>query len=111
MDTIDRINAVLKERGLTGADLSRKIGLSTAVYSQWNTRKTKPSNKNLVRVAEALEVPVSALTGERKEEPSVSSGELNAEDMEFWKKEIENASPETLKEIIIRATEKLAEQK
>lgn len=75
MDAIDRINAILKERGMSGADLSRKIGVSTAVYSQWNRKKTKPSNKNIARVAEALGVSVSDLTGEgQKEKPAPVSG-------------------------------------
>lgn len=68
MDTIDRINAILKEKGMTGADLSRQIGVSTAVYSQWNRKKTKPSNKNVAKAAEILGVPVSELI-EQKEPP------------------------------------------
>ena len=84
MDVIDRINSILKERGLTGADLSRKIGVSTAVYSQWNTKKTKPSNKNILKVAEALDVPVSELLGysPQKEKIPAQGGDLSLNDIE-----------------------------
>lgn len=76
LDAIDKINALLKQRGLSGAELSRAIGVSTAVYSQWNTKKTKPSNKNLAKVAAVLGVSVSELTGEpKKEKPTPVSGD------------------------------------
>lgn len=45
MDTIDRINLLLAKKEKTGADLNKAIGVSNAVYSQWNTRKSKPSKK------------------------------------------------------------------
>ena len=78
MDTIDKINAFLKERGMNGAELSRAIGVSSAVYSQWNTRKTAPSNKSIAKVAAVLGVHVSDLTGEaQKEKPPAQGGELN----------------------------------
>lgn len=84
MDVIDRINVILKERGMSGADLTRQIGLSTAVYSQWNRKKTKPSNKNIVKVAEVLNIPVSDLTGEvQKESPLPENGSGLTEEMVF----------------------------
>ena len=58
MDAIDKINRILDERGLTGADLIRSLGLSSGVYSQWNTRKTKPSKQTLKKIAEVLGVSV-----------------------------------------------------
>lgn len=35
MDTFDRISALLKEHGMTQADLSRATGISTGLISQW----------------------------------------------------------------------------
>lgn len=77
MDSIDKINFVLMQKGLSGADLSRLIGVSNSVYSQWNTRTTKPSNKNLVKIAEALGVDVSEILPDKskKEKPSTKNGE------------------------------------
>ncbi len=79
MDSIDKINFILKERGMTGAELSRRIGVSTAVYSQWNKKKTKPSNKSILKIAGVFEVPVWELFGdddEQKEKPVTESDEL-----------------------------------
>lgn len=41
MEVIDKINELLVINGLTGADLSRAIGLSSGAYSQWNKRTTR----------------------------------------------------------------------
>ena len=112
MDVIDRINSILKERGLTGADLSRKIGVSTAEYSQWNTKKTKPSNKNILKVAEALDVPVSELLGysPQKEKIPAQGGDLSLNDIEFWEKALDGLSSEMLQQVISRATSKFLER-
>lgn len=72
MATINNINRVLKERGMTGADLSRLIGVSSGVYSQWNTGTTKPSAKRIAKIAEVLDVSVEyLLTGAKKETTAV----------------------------------------
>lgn len=61
MDSIAKINKLLVERGMSGAELSRRIGVTRSIYSQWNARKYKPSNKSLKKIAEVLDVPVSEI--------------------------------------------------
>lgn len=62
MSTIDKINLLIKERGITGAELTRAIGIkSTGTYSQWNKGTTEISNKNLKKIADFFGVPVSYL--------------------------------------------------
>lgn len=61
MNTIDKINYFLFKQGKTGADLSRALGLSNSVYSQWNTGKTKPRKSKLTAIAEYLNVSVEDL--------------------------------------------------
>lgn len=99
MYTIDRINFFLKEKGMTGAELSRLIGVSTAVYSQWNKRKTKPSNKSIVKVAEALGVSVSEITGEDQKEnpPAQGGGMITLSDFE---KALEGKTQDELRQIM-----------
>lgn len=58
MDTIDKINYYLVKQGKTGADLSRELGLSNSIYSQWNKKKTKPKRSKLSVIAEYLGVSV-----------------------------------------------------
>lgn len=61
MDSIGKINAILMRRGMTGSELSRTIGVSSGVYSQWNKHMTRPSKKNLVRIADALGVDIEEI--------------------------------------------------
>ena len=102
MDSIDKINLVLARRGMSGAELERLIGVSNSVYSQWNTRTTKPSNKSLVKIANALDVDVADLLPdkEKKEKPSTENGErlFSYSDLEILDA-IKRADPKDLKAI------------
>lgn len=68
MLSIDKINVLLQKHGMTGADLSRAISVSNSVYSQWNTRATKPSNKNLKKIADYFGVSVEELLDDPDED-------------------------------------------
>ena len=61
MDTIDKINYYLTKSKKTGADLCEFLGVSSGVYSQWNTRRTKPRKGKLPAIAEFLGVSVADL--------------------------------------------------
>lgn len=76
MDAIDKINRLLALKGMSGAELEKKIGVSNSVYSQWNTKATKPSNKSLLKVAAALNVDVSDITADKNENKPTEIGEL-----------------------------------
>lgn len=67
MRTIDKINYYLRIIGKTGADLSRAIGLSNSIYSQWNTGKSKPSPQRLPAIAEYLGVSVADILPDDEE--------------------------------------------
>lgn len=77
MDSIDKINLHLTRLGMSGADLEREIGVSNSVYSQWNTKSTKPSKKNLIKVAKLFGVDVAELMPDvgQKENPAAVSSE------------------------------------
>lgn len=88
MDTIDKINYYLTKSKKTGADLCEFLGASSGVYSQWNTRRTKPRKGKLPAIAEFLGVSVADLLpdeelvpqeGIKKERPA--DGEAPDQDM------------------------------
>lgn len=78
MDAIDKINFYLSKKGKNGADLSRALGLSNSIYSQWNTRKTKPSNARLPAIAEYLGVSVEDIMPDDVAAPVASEGAKKA---------------------------------
>lgn len=78
MDAIDKINFYLSKKGKNGADLSRALGLSNSIYSQWNTRKTKPSNARLPAIAEYLGVSVEDIMPDDVSAPAASQGAKKA---------------------------------
>lgn len=69
MRTIDIIKKRMNAAGLTGAELSRKIGVSSGVYSQWNTGRSEPSPQNLAKIAAVLNCDVEDLLPGQEEEP------------------------------------------
>lgn len=114
MDTIDKINALLKERGMNGAELSRAIGVSSAVYSQWNTRKTTPSNKNIAKVAAVLGVSVSELTMDgQKEKLPTQGGEPIGSNKQALLELVEQMSDDEMGDLldVIKATLKMRGKK
>lgn len=69
---IDKINALLLQRGKSGAEMSRDVGLSNSAYSLWNTGATKPSKKNLKKVADYFGVNVADLLDDEEIEKPVT---------------------------------------
>lgn len=61
MNTIDKINYYLAKQKKTGADLCEFLGVSSGVYSQWNTGRTKPRKNKLPAIAEYLGVTIENL--------------------------------------------------
>ena len=78
MKAIEKINALLLQQGKTGAEMSRDLGLSNSAYSLWNTGSTKPSKKNLKRIADYFGVNVTDIADDpehKKAKPvTVSDG-------------------------------------
>lgn len=51
---VNRINALLAEKGIQKRDFYRDCGITSASYSLWNTGKTTPRKKNLDAIAAYL---------------------------------------------------------
>lgn len=73
MRTIDKINYYLAKQQKSGSDLCEYLGVSSGVYSQWNTDRTKPRKSKLPVIAEYLGVSVEDIQGDdtqQKENPT-----------------------------------------
>lgn len=59
---LDKIKALCKEKKTSVAKLEKQLGFGNGVIGRWD--KSVPSYERLAAVANALNVPVSYLTGE-----------------------------------------------
>ena len=64
---LDKIKALCKEKKTSISKLEKQLGFGNGVIGRWD--KSVPSYERLAAVANALDVPVSYLTGET-EDPS-----------------------------------------
>ena len=107
MDTIDKINYYLTKSKKTGADLCEFLGASSGVYSQWNTRRTKPRKGKLPAIAEFLGVSVADLLPDKelvpqegiKKDPIPKDGAVSSAAQEILDF-LDSASGEELADVI-----------
>jgi phage repressor protein C with HTH and peptisase S24 domain len=65
MDIAKKLAAVRKSLGISQAEVARRLGWSPPNYARIEKGRITPSFKSLEAIAEALEVPLSALTADR----------------------------------------------
>lgn len=81
MDTFDRIEMLLKEKGMTQADLSRASGISTGLISQWKKRMQSPSAEKLKLVADVFGVTVDYLINGDPEKNELPATDRELDDL------------------------------
>lgn len=74
MTSIEKINILLIEHGMSGSDLCKAIGVSSGVYSQWNKRRNKISAKNLKKIADIFKVSVFTLYDDEEKTATIGDG-------------------------------------
>lgn len=67
-----RIKEIMSERNVTSAWLAEKVGISKVAVSNIVTGKSSPSLDNLLKIADALNVSITTLIGEDKEENTIT---------------------------------------
>lgn len=66
------IKEIMSERGVTSAWLAEQVGISKVAVSNIVTGKSSPSLDNLIKIASVLNVPITELIGEEKEENTIT---------------------------------------
>lgn len=56
VNIIARINELLKQKGWTGYELSKKTGISTNTIYDWNRIGAIPSLTNVIKICEAMDI-------------------------------------------------------
>lgn len=56
------LKELLKARGLKQKWLAYKLGVSEVTVSNWMNEKSLPSKRSLLKISEALNIPIKELT-------------------------------------------------
>lgn len=78
---VSNIRKRCKEKGMTLAELERKLGFGNGVIARWEKAKTSPPLDRLSAIAEELDTSLEELSKEEKEVPV--STEANGDDADF----------------------------
>lgn len=100
MEFSERLKDLRKQARLTQVDVAEKLGISQPAYASWERGAKKPTQDNLVKIAQILNVSVDYLVGNSDEENTnkelddiellfrMNSNGLTDEEKEIFKKEL-----------------------
>ena len=98
MEFSERLKKLRKDAGLTHVDVSDKLGISQPAYASWERGIKKPTQDNLVKIAQVLNVSVDYLVGNSEEKVDeldniellfrMNSKGLTEEEKEIFQKEL-----------------------
>ena len=98
MEFSERLKELRKQAHLTQVELASKLGIVQSSYADWERGKKKPTQENLVKIAQILNVSVDYLVGNSEERTDeldniellfrMNSEGLTEEEKEIYKKEL-----------------------
>lgn len=100
MEFSECLKDLRKQARLTQVDVAEKLGISQPAYASWERGAKKPTQDNLVKIAQILNVSVDYLVGNSDEENTnkelediellfrMNSNGLTDEEKEIFKKEL-----------------------
>ena len=68
MEFAERLKTLRKQVKLTQAQIAEKLDISQQAYASWERGAKKPTQENLVKIAQVLNVSVDYLVGNSDEE-------------------------------------------
>lgn len=93
---VNRINALLAEKGISKQDFYRNCGITSASYSLWNTGKTSPRMKNLEIIASYLGTTTDYLLtglGEKEKAPTLEGEHIDEPEIRAIQRAAKNMTP------------------
>ena len=98
MEFSERLKDLRRQAGLTQVDVEEKLGISQPAYASWERGVKKPTQENLVKIAQILNVSVDYLVGNSEEKSDeldniellfrMNSKGLTDEEKEIFRKEL-----------------------
>ena len=68
MEFVERLKTLRKQVKLTQAQIAEKLDISQQAYASWERGVKKPTQENLVKIAQVLNVTVDYLVGNSEEQ-------------------------------------------
>ena len=68
MEFSERLKNLRKQAHLTQVDVAEKLGVSQQAYASWERGVKKPTQQNLVKIAQSLKVSIDYLVGNSAED-------------------------------------------
>lgn len=98
MEFAERLKTLRKQVKLTQAQIAEKLDVSQQAYASWERNVKKPTQENLVKISQILDVSIDYLVGNSEEESDeldniellfrMNSRGLTDEEKEIFKKEL-----------------------
>ena len=100
MEFSERLKELRKQAHLTQVELAKRLGIGQSSYADWERGKKNPTQENLIKLAQILNVSVDYLVGNSDEENTnkelediellfrMNSKGLTDEEKELFKKEL-----------------------
>ncbi|KEQ34088.1 helix-turn-helix family protein [Streptococcus mitis] len=98
MDFSERLKNLRKQANFTQVEVAEKLGISQPAYASWERSVTKPTQENLVKIAQVLNASVDYLVGNLEGKSDkldniellfrMKSKGLSEEEKEIFKKEL-----------------------
>ena len=79
----ERLKELRKQAHLTQVELSKRLGVGQSSYADWERGKKKPTQENLVKLSQVLNVTIDYLVGNSDEE--ITNNELENIEILFRK--------------------------
>ena len=68
MEFSERLRELRKKENFTQVEVAEKLGISQPAYASWERGVKKPTQENLVKIAQVLNVSIDYLVGNSDEE-------------------------------------------
>ena len=81
MEFSERLKNLRKQAHLTQVDVAEKLGISQPAYASWERGIKKPTQENLVKIAQILNVSIEYLVGNSDE--NLKEDELDNVELHF----------------------------
>ena len=98
MEFAERLKTLRKQVKLTQAKIAEKLNISQQAYASWERGTKKPTQENLIKIAQVLNVSVDYLVGNLEEESDeldniellfrMNSKGLTEEEKKIFKREL-----------------------